>query len=129
MPRLTKVSRPTLHLAILTAEPGRLHGALTLAAAEAALGARVRVFFQLEAVALLLSPVDEPGDARRIRHGLPSLAAILDDAREIGVELIACQGGLAILEADAAALGASVGVGGPLAFLSGVEAGDRLLWI
>ena len=123
------MSRPALHIAILTADPGRLHGALTLAAAEAALGGQVRMFFQLEAVALLLSPIDAQGDALRAEHGLPSLAAILDDAREIGVELIACQSGLALLRADAQALGAKAEAGGPLSFLSSVEAGDRLLWI
>lgn len=123
------MTRPALHIAILTAEPGRLHGALTLAAAEAALGARVRVFFQLEAVALLLMPIDEPGDAARARHGLPSLAALLDDAREIGVELIACQSGLALLDASAEALGSLAATGGPMAFMQGVGADDRLLWI
>ncbi len=123
------MSRPALHIAILTADPGRLHGALTLAAAEAALGGHVRIFFQLDAVALLLSPIDAPGDALRTRHGVPSLAAILDDARAIGVELIACQSGLALLEADAAALGAQVGIGGPMAFMQTIGPGERLIWV
>ena len=120
--------RPALHIAVLTADADRFHGALTLAAAEAALGGRVTIFLQLEAVGMLAS-LAAPGDAARSAHGLPTLAELVDEALDLGVVLLVCQSGLALAEIDAAQLEPRIEVSGPVAFLSRVGAADRFLSI
>src|SRR3546814_2783218 len=56
-------SMRNLKIVILTPDPERFRGAITLAAAQAALGASVSIFLQLEAVALLRRPYGAPGDS------------------------------------------------------------------
>src|SRR3546814_3588841 len=65
-----------LKIVILTPDPERFRGALTLAAAQAALGASVSIFLQLEAVALLRRPYGAPGDSAHKAKGLPTLAEL-----------------------------------------------------
>ena len=55
--------RPLI-LIVGTADGERLRAALTLAAAQAALGGAVTLFLQLDAVSLLRPPIGAPEDAR-----------------------------------------------------------------
>src|SRR3546814_8348917 len=61
-------SMRNLKIVILTPDPERFRGALTLAAAQAALGASVSIFLQLEAVAPLRRPYGAPGDSKSEEH-------------------------------------------------------------
>ncbi|MAW99108.1 MAG: peroxiredoxin [Sphingomonas sp.] len=83
-----------LTIMVVTADPERFRGALTLACSHAALRARVRVYCHERAVSLLRSdsgPADPPD---LFEHGLPDRSALLALAMESGVGIIACQTGL-----------------------------------
>ena len=118
--------RPLILIAA-TADAERLRSALTLAAGQAALGAKATIFLHLDAVALLRPPMAAPRDPAHRAAGLPDLATLLDEALGIGVTLIACQSGLALAGMTTADLPAGIGIGGPVALLQ--QAGDdaRLL--
>jgi predicted peroxiredoxin len=118
--------RPLI-LIVGTADGERLRAALTLAAAQAALGGEVTLFLQLDAVSLLRPPVEAPEDARHRAAGLPDLATLLHEAQALGVRPVACQSGLTLAGMAATDLPSGVTVGGPLSVLQ--EAGDdaRLL--
>ncbi|MCE7795753.1 peroxiredoxin [Sphingobium sufflavum] len=120
-------SRPPLLLVATTDDGERLRGGLTLACAEAALGGSVRLFLQLDAVALLRPPLSAPRDAAHAAHGLPTLAVLLDDALELGVALVACQSGLALAGLDASLLDSRIAPGGPVGVLAATGAGERLV--
>ncbi|MDF7775465.1 peroxiredoxin [Sphingomonas sp. AOB5] len=97
-----------LTILVATADAERFRMALTLAAANAALGGRTRVYLHEAAVALL--GTDEP---------------LIATAMETGATLIACQTGLAIAEMDASALPEGVETGGLVGILA--DLGDDQL--
>ena len=119
--------KTSLKIAVLTAEPERFRGALTLAAAQAALGGEVAMFLQLDAVALLRPPVAAAQDAAHAAAGLPTLAQLLDDAMELGVAISVCQSGLALVRLSAADLDSRISVTGPVAWLKQKNDIDQLL--
>ncbi|MET0239257.1 MAG: peroxiredoxin [Sphingobium sp.] len=123
---MTAGRRPLLLIAT-TGDAERLRGGLTLACAEAALGGTVRMFLQLDAVALLKAPVEGPRDEAHAAQGLPVLAALIEDALELGVAVIACQSGLALADMDAAMLDARVIIGGPVGVLAAMGVDERLV--
>ncbi|WP_419827705.1 peroxiredoxin [Sphingomonas sp.] len=106
----------------------RLRAALTLAAAQAALGGRARLFCQGEAAAMLRPPIEGEGDEAHDRAGLPMLAELVEEALTLGVELIACQSGLALTGIDATTFDPRVGAGGPVGVLQSLG-DDRLVVI
>src|SRR3546814_654617 len=102
-------SMRNLKIVILTPDPERFRGALTLAAAQAVLGASVSIFLQLEAVALLRRPYGAPGDSAHKAKGLPTLAELMEDATALGVTFTLCQSGmdltgLTVVDCDPAAI-------------------------
>ena len=98
-------------------DPDRFHAALSLAAANAALGRRSRMFLQGEAAALLAAPASA-GDPERARHGVPTVADLLAESIAIGVEIIVCQSGLALAGISAEELPSEVTTGGLVQLLS-----------
>lgn len=88
----------------------RFRAALSLACAQGALGGRVRLFCQEEAVSLLIDRPD-PDRATLTERGLPDIPELIAAARDIGVMLIVCQTGL-----SAASLGIDI-------MCEGIEAG------
>ncbi|PTQ12988.1 peroxiredoxin [Sphingomonas oleivorans] len=116
-------------LTIIVAEPApeRFRAALSLAAAQAALGASARIFCQGMAVTLLRSDLVVPGDAAQEAAGLPRLGQLLDEALALGVELIACQSGLHLTGMDAARLDPRMRTGGFIGLLQDLGE-DRLLF-
>lgn len=121
--------RCPLLLIATTDDAERLRGALTVACAEAALGGAARLFLQLDAVALLRPPITAPRDAAHVAQGLPVLAALLDNALALGVEVIACQSGLALAGLEAQALDPRIEMGGPVGVLAGHDARERLVLV
>ena len=111
-----------LTIVVASADPARFHAALSLAAAQAALGVRARVHLQGEAVALLrdLEPVGHNAD------DLPTLAELRTEAVALGVELTACQSGLSLRQADLADLPGPIQASGLIELLTGLGE-DRLL--
>jgi len=116
-----------LNIVVMTQDAERFRGALTLALAHAALGHEARLFLQLDAVRLLAPPGAAPRDEDHRAAGLPGLAALLDEALDAGVAIIACQSGMTLAHFDATDLDPRITAGGPISFLQSMEAGDRLL--
>ena len=114
-------------LTVILAEPDgeRMRAALTLVAANAALGQRARLFFQGEAVRLLVDPA-APRDAAHAAAGLPALAALFEESLGLGVEIIACQSGLHLAGLAADGLDARIGYGGAVSVMQTLGE-DRLL--
>lgn len=113
----------SLKIILTTPDAERLRGALTLAAADAALGGAVALFLQLDAVAMLRAPLSAPRDNAHAEAGLPTLAALLADAMLLGVKITACQSGMALAAITADDLPQGVDVGGPVQFLA--DGGDK----
>ncbi len=114
-------------LTIVLAAPDaeRLRAALTLLAANAALGGPARLFCQSDAVASL-ADLSAPRDAAYAVAGLPSLAALFEEALGLGVEIIACQSGLHLTGLTADRLDPRIGYGGPVSVMQTLGE-DRLL--
>lgn len=110
-----------LTIIVLTADPARFHGALSVAAAHAALDRPARLFLQADAVALLGSALASPDDGRFAQAGLPTLAQMMDEAMALGVHIIACQSGLALAGIDASTLGEGVEIGGLVGTLADAD--------
>lgn len=120
------VARRPLLLIATTADAERLRGALTLACAEAALGGRVSLFLQLDAVGLVAPPVIAPHDDAHAAVGLPRLCELLDTALDLGVAVIVCQSGLALAGFAVDALDPRMQMSGPLAVLADVASDNRM---
>jgi len=117
---------PVRGLTVVVTRPSGLRAGLELAAANAALGGRARLFAQGEAVAALVSPMRDAHDPDYAGAGLPTLAELFEDALALGVEAIACQSGLALMGVTADRLDARIAFGGPVSMLQ--ELGeDRLV--
>ncbi len=116
-----------LNIIVASPDANRLYAGLELAIAAAALGRRVRIFFQGTAVALLKAPIGCDGDAARLAAGQPDLAWMVNEAGAMGIALLACQSGLAVTALATADLDAIVQPTGLIAFLSGVDPGEQLL--
>ena len=103
-------------LTLIVTKPAGVRSALELAAANAALGGRARLFCQGEAVAAL-SPLRDRHDDDYAAAGLPTLAELFEDALGLGVEIIACQSGMALTGVTADMLDARIAFGGPVSVL------------
>ncbi len=115
-----------LTIILVEASSEKLRGALTLAAAQAALGGRARIFAQGEAAALFRPPVQGMEDDLHADAGLPVLVDLLEEALTLGVQLSVCQTGLHLTNTDAATLDPRIAAAGPVAILQTLGE-DRLL--
>ena len=115
-----------LGLTVVVAEPHRLRVALELAAAQAALGQRARVFCQGEGVAALAPLMRAPHDMDFSAAGLPTLSALFEEAQGLGVEVIACQSGLTLMGVEADTLDPRIGYGGLVSLMQTLGE-DRLV--
>ena len=105
-------------------DPERFHAALAIAAANAALGARSRIY--LHAAAAVLADRASPAMRGSQGDGVPTLGELLDEALAIGVAIIVCQSGLAAAEISAETLTSGIATGGLIELLSALD-GDQLL--
>jgi predicted peroxiredoxin len=119
---------PMRGLTAIVTQPSGLRAGLELAAASAALGARARLFAQGEAVAALTMPLRGAHDEDYRAAGLPMLAELFEEALALGVEIIACQSGCALIGVTADMLDARLRYGGPVSVLQTLGE-DRLLAI
>lgn len=114
-----------LTILVPTDDRVRFRAALSLACAQGALGARVRLFCQEEAVSLLIDRPD-PDHADLVERGLPAIPDLVAAARDIGVALIVCQTGLSAAASGPDALCRGVETGGLVGVLATLD-DDRLL--
>ena len=117
---------PTLNIVVAGADVARLHAALSMAAAWAALARPVRIFVQAEAVSLLRSNGDDRHE-RRSEAGIPALGELLETSISLGAFVIACQSGLALAGMTADQLPPGVDVGGLVDFLAKSGPQDQLM--
>lgn len=103
---------PSLTIIVATADAARFQAAVELAAANAALGHRTRLFLQAPAVPLLRE------------HQGP--VQLLEEAIVLGASVTACQTGLAAAGMSAMDLPEGVDTGGLIGLLSHLEE-DQLL--
>jgi predicted peroxiredoxin len=116
-----------LRIVVTTDDAERLRGALMLAGAQAALGCAATVFLQLDAVVLVRGAMGAPRDGAHRDAGLPTLAQLLEEAMALGVEISACQSGMAVQGMTMADLPEGFKVTGPVAFLQATGDEARLL--
>ena len=116
-----------LALVVADDDPERLRTALVMAAAQAALGGQVSMFFQGAAVGLLRHPVADPDEARQSGAGLPTLSQLLDEALGLGVMVAACQSSLALLGMQADAFDARIMWSGMVSMLAALDPESRLV--
>ena len=117
---------PGLTIIVATADADRFHAALSLAAAKSALDQRSRIFLQGEAAGLLRE-ARSPSDAKRSRYGVPTIRQLLEEARALGTEIIACQSGLALCGLSADALPEGITTAGLVQILS-TRGDDQLVF-
>jgi len=98
-----------ISIIIAGSDPARFATALTLAAAQAALGARARILLDGAAVAMA-----------------PQGGELLDSCFDLGVTVMLCQGGLAASGLRASSLDPRFDYGGMIAFLTDLGE-DRLV--
>ena len=114
-------------LIVADASAERFRTALVLAAAQAALGARVRFFFQGDALRSIVAPISDPDGARQSAMGLPTLAQLVSEAIGLGVGFAACQSSLALLGLTPEDFDPCVEWGGMVGLLSTMDVEDQLL--
>lgn len=98
-----------LGIIIAGADPVRFRTALTLAAAQAALGGRTRILLDSGAVTLASTPNE-----------------LLESCFDLGAEVMLCQSGLAEARLDASALDSRFCYGGMVGWLADLDK-DRLV--
>ena len=109
-----------LSIVVSGTDPARLHSALSVASAWAALDRPARIFLQAEAAGLL-ARLDE----KESGSGQPNLRELLTESMALGVSVTACQTGLALGGLSAEHLPDGVETGGLVGFLA--EGGDDQL--
>ena len=114
-----------LTIVTATADAGRFRSAIGLAAAQAAVGGRARLFLDTAAVPLLAPPMVHAEDAAYRVAGLPTLAELWDTALTLGVTVVACQSGLALAGLTPDAIDIRVEFGGLTGLLATLS-DDRL---
>jgi predicted peroxiredoxin len=110
-----------LTIIVAGSDPERFEAALSVAAANSVLGRRSRIFLQGEATALLVRQ-----DGARRKVGAPSLAELIGEATAVGVEIIACQSGLALAGLNADSLPSGVTTSGLVEILA-TRGDDQLM--
>lgn len=119
-------SLPGLNIVVSGEDSARLHAALSMAAAWAALDRPARIFLQAESVSLLRARPDGDESQSRVA-GLPTLAELLEESLALGVSVTACQSGLALAGLSAEALPDGVDTGGLVDFLARSRPDDQLM--
>lgn len=111
-----------LAIIIGSAAHDRLHAALSLAAAAAALGRDVAVYFHADAASVADPAMRWDEDARFAAAGAPTIGELLESTLELGAVFTVCQTGLALADLAAIEIDPRLEPGGLVDFLG--RAGD-----
>lgn len=107
-----------LTILVVSNDEARYHAALSIAAANAALGGATRVHLHAEAAALAVASFSADFDDRYAAAGLPRLTQLIDDAIELGVRLTVCQTGLTLAGLEASQIDPRIEASGLIAVLA-----------
>ncbi len=112
------MNRRPLAIIISGAAHDRLHAALSLAAASAALGRTVALYFHAEAARVAAPAMAWGEDVSFAAAGAPTVRELIDAAAELGVAMTACQTGLALTGLSASEIDPRIEPSGLVDFLS-----------
>lgn len=121
------MNRRPLAIIVGSAAHDRLHAALSLAAASAALGREISVYLHAEAVRIADPAAVWDEDTRFAAAGAPTLRELIDSAVELGVAITACQTGLALAGLSAESLKPGITAGGLIDYLSRAGGAEIML--
>ena len=141
--------RPGLGLVVFSGAFDRVHYALVMASAAAAIGRRVTLFFTMEACRLLVAPEtdgtpawrrlpagERMGDAGAMdddfkRRGIGDFEQLLAACQEMGVTFLVCEMGLRAIGLGRADLRADIAIeeGGVVTFLGDVPGAGSFLFV
>lgn len=107
-----------LNIIVMADDHAQVHGALSLAAAAAALGRPVRMFFQGVAVRALAEHRNWADDSALEAEGAPTISDLLTQCSELQVPVSACETGLHVTGIGAAGLRPGIETEGLIAFLA-----------
>jgi predicted peroxiredoxin len=107
-----------LTIIIADVSPVRFRAALSVAASQAALGGKVRIFLSGEAVDLIRMPVNGWDDDDYAAIGQPDLVTLYAEALEGGVGFTVCQTGMALCRATMADFDSRIEAGGMVSLLA-----------
>ncbi len=121
-----------LSLVLHSGDYGRMHYALVLASAAAAIGKPVTVLFagaSVKALARTWRPLDEDRRAKALR--VAGFEDLLAACRDLGARLLVCETALALAELDPAQLrdDLDLEVAGAVTFLGDASAGGGLVFV
>ncbi len=125
----------TLSLAVFSGDFERVHYALVMASAAAAIGRKVTLFFTMEASrALLKTGRDGWGDEKdRVyrERGVAGFEELLTSCAALGVRFLVCEMGLRALNIERGELRDDLGIeeGGVVTFLNDASATGSMLFI
>lgn len=111
-----------LAIIIGSAAHDRLHAALSLAAAAAALGRDVAVYFHADAATVADPATKWAEDTRFTAVGAPTIGELVESTLELGAAFTVCQTGLALADLTAMEIDPRFEPGGLVDFLG--RAGD-----
>jgi peroxiredoxin family protein len=143
------VARPSLGIVVFSGAFDRVHYALVMASAAAAIGRPTMLFFTMEACRALLAPEadgtpawrrlpagDRAGSAGTMdddfkQRGIGDFEQLLSACQEMGVRFLVCEMGLRASGLSRADLRADIAIeeGGVVTFLNEVPAGGNVLFV
>jgi peroxiredoxin family protein len=121
-----------LSLVVHSGEHARLHYALVMASAAAAVGKPVTILFAGAAVKALARDWIPPDDDRRARTlGVAGLEELLTACRDLGARLLVCETALALTELAPERLRDDLGleIAGAMAFLADASAEGGMVFV
>ncbi len=128
-----------LSIVVFSGDFERIHYALVMASAAAAIGRRATLFFTMEASRALLKPGPDGQDARRggekdrayIENGIAGFEELLVSCAALGVRFLVCEMGLRALNIGRGDLRDDLGIeeGGVVTFLNDASATGSMVFI
>lgn len=105
----------------------RFRCALSVAAAQAALGAKARIFLQGESVSIIRAPMVGWEDEAYAAAGQPTLPQLFDEALKLGVGIIVCQSAMQMTGAEPRDFDDRVEYGGLMSVMQTLGEGRLLI--
>jgi len=117
-----------LTIVVASADEARLRSAAGLALSYQALGGRVTLFLDTDAVASIAPPIAGAQDARFAAGGMPTLADLVEEVLAVEIKVMLCQAGMAMAGLDADTLDPRLSYGGMIGLLADLG-DDRLVTV
>jgi len=117
-----------LTIIVATADEARFRSAAGLALSYLALGGRVTMFLDTDAVSLFGPSIAGKQDARFVAIGMPTLAGLVEELFAVEIKVVLCQAGMAMAGLSADTLDPRLSYGGMIGLLADLG-DDRLVTV